>query len=169
LLQNSIEALSDALRAWGKKDGAVIVVSHDRTFCDSVGFNTVGTVKDGSLTVEERTLNDSDWKRYDMENSVTTGGAEDEPVVVELTPEQKAEEKRRRKIAFNAPKTIKKLERQIEQTEEKIAELDEKMMTVGNDVGKLTEISKQKEDLEAKVAKMMEEWEECEEVLAEFA
>ena len=74
----SIEALSDALSSWGGKDGAIIVVSHDRSFCDSVGFNTVGTVVDGQLTIEQRDLNDNDWKRYDMEAQGSGDDAVDE-------------------------------------------------------------------------------------------
>ena len=143
----------------------MIVVSHDRSFCDSVGFNTVGTVVDGSLTVEERDLSDKDWKQYDMQ----LAGTVEEKIVIELTPEEKAEEKRKRKLAFNAPKLIAKLESQIEKAEAKIAELDEEMMNVGNDVGKLTDISMKKQEEEEKVAKMMEEWEEIEKLLAEVS
>jgi hypothetical protein len=166
----SIEALSDALRSWGGKDGAIIVVSHDKSFCDSVGFNTVGTVSDGTITVEERDLNDSDWKRYAMSaQGGEVGGAKEEKEVAKpLTPEEKEALKQKRKQAFNAPKRIKKLEKMIETSEMKIAELDEQMMQVGSDVGKLTDLSNDKQKEEANVAKYMEEWEELEELLAEI-
>jgi len=170
-----IEALSDALSSWGGKDGAIIVVSHDRSFCDSVGFNTVGTVNDGSLTVQERDLNDSDWKQYDMRLSSISGGtsaagsSSTDGTRKEMSPEEKAEDKKRRRMAYNAPKTIAKLEKKIESAETRIAEIDEEMMTVGNDVGKLVDLTKEKEKEEKKVTEMMTEWEELEELLAEIS
>lgn len=36
-----IEALGDSLSSWGGTDGSVVVVSHDRAFCDQVGFTHV--------------------------------------------------------------------------------------------------------------------------------
>lgn len=32
--QECIEALGDSLSNWGGKDGSVVVVSHDRAFCE---------------------------------------------------------------------------------------------------------------------------------------
>jgi ATPase subunit of ABC transporter with duplicated ATPase domains len=163
--------LSIALSSWGKKDGAVIVVSHDKPFCDSVGFNTVGTVKDGSLVVEQRELNESDWKQYDLALSTEgdSSASVDDNKIVEKTPEQLEEEKKRRKMAHNAPKLIAKLEKKIEAAETRIAEIDEEMMTVGNDVGKLTDLSNEKISEEEKLTDMMAEWEELELLLVEIA
>ena len=165
------------MSSWGKKDGAIIVVSHDKSFCESVGFNTVGTVKDGSLTVEERDLNNNDWKQYDMQLGVSADGSttssessdSGEGGSKEMTAEEKEEDKKRRKMAYNAPKLIAKLEKKIEVCEQKIAGLDDEMMGLGNDVGKLTDIAKEKEKEEEKIAEMMAEWEELEELLAEVS
>eukprot|EP00957_Ditylum_brightwellii_P133949 10214118-Ditylum_brightwellii.AAC.1 len=55
----------------------------------------------------------------------------------ELTPEEKEEQKLRRKMKYNAPKRISKLEELIEKAELKIANYDEEMMKFGDDVGKL--------------------------------
>jgi len=171
-----IEALATALHNWGEDDGAVVVVSHDRSFCESVGFTHVGTVKDGKLTLEERDLNDSDWEQYDINGSATatvdasasdTTGT-DEPEV-QLTPEEQEELKKKRKLAFNAPKRIKKLEKEITDAEVRIAKMDDEMMEVGNDVGKLTDLSKLKEMEQAKIEKWEVEWEELETLLVELA
>ena len=35
------------LSGWGGKDGAIVVISHDREFCEKVGFTHIGTVVDG--------------------------------------------------------------------------------------------------------------------------
>lgn len=152
----SIEALSSALSSWGKKDGAVIVVSHDKAFCESVGFNTVGTVQDGSLVVEERDLNDNDWRQYELQISAGSVANESTSSDDKMTEDEKEELKKRRKLAYNAPKLIAKLEKKIETCEMRIAELDEEMMTVGNDVGKLTDISNKKIKEEEKVAEMID-------------
>lgn len=167
-----IEALSTALHNWGEKDGAVVVVSHDRSFCESVGFTHVGTVKDGKLTLEERDLNDSDWEQYEINGSasaiVDTTSTVAAPEV-QLTPEQQEELKKKRKAAFNAPKRIAKLEKEITEAEVRIAKIDDEMMEAGNDVGKLTDLSELKQKEEAKVEKWTEEWEELETLLIEMA
>lgn len=61
-----IGALATALSNWGGKDGAVVVISHDRAFCEEVGFTHVGTVMDGGLVLEQRSLRESDWVEYDI-------------------------------------------------------------------------------------------------------
>ena len=61
-----IEGLADALSGWGGKDGSIVVISHDREFCDKVGFTHVGTVMNGKLLLEQRELRDSDWDQYDI-------------------------------------------------------------------------------------------------------
>lgn len=159
-----IEALSDALNNWNIKDGAIVVVSHDQPFCESVGFNTVGTVKDGSLKVEERSLQTSDWRLFDMTLPETSESAA--VVAKELTPEEKEEQKRLRKLAFNAPKTIAKLEKMIETAESKIMDLEKEMVEVGTDVGRLVDLQKKKEKLEKDISKYEKEWEELEQILA---
>jgi ATPase subunit of ABC transporter with duplicated ATPase domains len=61
-----IDALARALSQWGGKDGAIVVISHDRSFCDEVGFTHVGTVMNGKLVLEQRPLRESDWEQYDI-------------------------------------------------------------------------------------------------------
>lgn len=61
-----ISGLAKALSGWGGKDGAIVVISHDREFCEKVGFTHVGTVMDGKLVMEQRALRDSDWEQYDI-------------------------------------------------------------------------------------------------------
>lgn len=61
-----IDALATALSGWGGKDGAIVVISHDRAFCEEVGFTHVGTVMNGSLVLEQRPLEEKDWEQYDI-------------------------------------------------------------------------------------------------------
>jgi len=146
------------------------VISHDKSFCEQVGFTHVLTITDeGGLHLEQRDANDGDW-----DSSVATfqksgdDNSNDEessssPVVVDKEAEAK-----RRKMAFNAPKRIAKIESLVEQKEERIAVLDEDMMANGSDVGKLVDLSKEKEGLEEEVMELMEEWEELETLMAEM-
>ena len=161
-----IEALADSLSNWGGKDGSIVVISHDKEFCDKVGFTHVGTVKDGKLTIEERGLDDRDWEVYDLSSA---DGSVSEEHIIELTPEEKAEQDRKRKLAFNAPKRIQKIEALIEKSEVKIVDYDDKMMTVGNDVEKLMELTEKKTKEEESIVALMEEWEELEELIAEMS
>jgi len=64
-----IQGLANALGSWGGKDGAVVVISHDREFCEKVGFTHVGTVQKGGLVLEQRPLQDGDWEQYEIGGS----------------------------------------------------------------------------------------------------
>ena len=161
-----VEALSESLSDWGEETGAIVVISHDKSFCDKVGFTHVATVKeDGTLSVEQRGTRPSDW-----DSSTTTfqrSSSEEE----ETTNEQQSQsqdpemDKKLRKQAYNAPKRISKIETLVEQKEAKIASLEEEMMANGSDVGKLVDLTKEKETLEEQVMELMEEWEDLEALL----
>eukprot|EP00536_Pseudo-nitzschia_multiseries_P013219 jgi/Psemu1/261223/estExt_Genewise1Plus.C_5480026 len=163
-----VEALSEVLSDWGDGKGSIVVISHDKAFCEQVGFTHVLTITDeGTLKLEQRDANDGDW-----DASVATfqksGDASDsndgEPVAVV----DKELDAKRRKMAFNAPKRIAKIESLVEQKEEKIAALDEEMMANGSDVGKLVDLTKERDVLEEQVLELMEEWEELETLMAEM-
>lgn len=160
-----VEALSDSLSTWGEDEGAVVVISHDKHFCDQVGFSHIATVKDGALVLEQRSPTAADW-----DSSVATfqrssdgeGGSDEATPAKEIDPKL-------RKQAYNAPKRIKKIEALVEQKEEKIATLEAEMMEIGNDVGRLTDVSNEKQKLEGQVGVLMEEWEKLEELLLQIA
>mmetsp|Transcript_23652 Transcript_23652/g.49770 ORF Transcript_23652/g.49770 Transcript_23652/m.49770 type:complete len:802 (+) Transcript_23652:273-2678(+) len=165
-----VEALSEVLSDWGGGKGAIVVISHDKAFCEQVGFTHVLTITDkGTLKLEQRDASESDWDSsvatFQKSNGDTDDGTTDtgESVVVDKELDAK-----RRKMAFNAPKRIVKIESLVEQKEEKMAVLDEEMMANGSDVGKLVDLSKAKDILEEEVMELMEEWEELETVMAEM-
>lgn len=139
-----------------------MVVSHDREFCDKIEFTHVATVSGGKFVMEERGANDGDWAISDMEAAATSRESSDETKKAELDPAL-------RKQAFNAPKRIAKLEKMIEETEAKIAALEEDMLGNGNDASKLMELSKKKENFEASIEKYTKEWEQLEELLLQIA
>ena len=55
---DTIDALTGALNAY---DGALVVVSHDRAFCESLAPTHVASVRGGRVTLEARALEESDW------------------------------------------------------------------------------------------------------------
>ena len=163
--QFSIEALGESLNNWGGKDGSIVIVSHDRAFCESIGFTHVGTVMNGSLVLEERLLDERDWAQYDI--APIGESQEIEETGVKLSTAEKEELDRKRKLAFNAPKRIQKIEKMIEDAEQKIAEFDDEMMKCGTNIDTLLELTDKKAKEEDTVANLMEEWEELEDIVAE--
>ena len=167
LFSFSVEALSEALRDWGDKTGALVVVSHDRSFCERITFTHVATVHDEQLVIEQRDARQGDWIIGDLSEQPTTETASSSENNGKSS--SKEVDPKLRKQAYNAPKRITKLESLIEKAEEKIAALDEEMLSHGSDVGKLVDLTKEKEALEAQVVEYMEEWEELEELLSQVA
>jgi len=165
-LKFSVEALSESLSEWGDEIGAMVVVSHDRAFCEQIGFTHVATVKDGTYRLEERSARASDWVIDGLSSAASADAA---TINGARTTTAKDIDPKLRKQAFNAPKRIVKLEKLIEEAEEKIAILDEKMLANGSDVGKLVDWTKEKEALESKMDRHMQEWGELEEILAQVA
>jgi len=128
---NSIEALSDALRNWGDKDGAVIIVSHDKAFCDTIDFTHVGTVMEGRLTVEERGLTTQDWDIYNLEADVGAASASDDisnagNVVNGKDFGTQNDFKNDKKMRTDQKNLMKKLEREIEKIDLEIQKLKSK-------------------------------------------
>jgi ATPase subunit of ABC transporter with duplicated ATPase domains len=157
-----VEALSESLSEWGEEEGAIVVISHDKNFCDKVGFTHVATVKDGSLVVEQRNPTDADW---DSSDRTLQRSSEEVLLSQETTDESTEIDIKLRKQAYNAPKRISKIEALVDQKEQTIATLEAEMFANGHDVGKLVDLTKEKEKLEQQIMELMEEWEELENVL----
>ena len=173
----TVASLTEALKEF---KGAVVVVSHDRAFCESLGVTHVITVDDGKCTMQERALKDSDWAIDEMsaqaqEAQAEEGGAAAEgaappgavrpafPGAVRPTPPAApAETNEERKARMAAERKLNKLEKKFEQLEGKIEQLQEEMALPENasDVGKLVEMQKDLDKLTAQSDAMMEEMEE---------
>ena len=57
--------LTPASQALDSYEGAVVVISHDRAFCEAIEATHVGYVANGQIDVEERTLRESDFSEAD--------------------------------------------------------------------------------------------------------
>ena len=56
-----VEAIGSLLDALARYEGAVVVVSHDRPFCEAIEATHVAYVANGVIDLEERGLRESDW------------------------------------------------------------------------------------------------------------
>lgn len=156
----SVESLSEALRDWGGDLGSVVVISHDRNFCDKVGFTHVVTVDNGELVMEQRGAKASDWEESKMTLQRMALDDASPGDISELEMDEAT-----RKKAYNAPKRIHKIEELIDENEAQIAALDEEMLSNGSDVGKLVDLTQARNQLNEQVVELMEEWEELEALL----
>ena len=170
-----VEALSDAISGWsGDKVGALVVVSHDRNFCEKINFTHVATVRDGKFTIEERPARDSDWIIQSLSEATIATSNDDSgatgngSTTAAVTKKKEITDPKIRKQLFNAPKRIEKIEKQIEDLGQQIAKLDTEMLSNGNDVGKLVDLNKNKEKLQSKIDALEAEWVGLEELIAEY-
>jgi ATP-binding cassette subfamily F protein uup len=124
----------------------------------------VATVDDGTFVVEQRGARSSDWVIEGLSASASTREVETEDVMASKNEECSP---LLRKQAYNAPKRIANLEILIEDADGKIALLDEEMLANGSDLGKLVDLTKEKEALEIKVMEYMEGWEQLEVLFAQ--
>jgi ABC-type multidrug transport system ATPase subunit len=117
VLAHQISALLDALDAY---EGAVVVISHDRPFCEAVRCTHVAYVSSGRITLDERSLRDSDFTVADRGVANVAPGtvvaveerqaaAEDKAQAKEVTKLDRNQQKAR----GNAPKKIKTIEKKV--------------------------------------------------------
>eukprot|EP00966_Prymnesium_polylepis_P008078 186109-Prymnesium_polylepis.1 len=87
-----VDAIAALLEAIGKYEGAVVVVSHDRGFCEAIDATHVGYVADGQIRVEERSLREADFSEEDrgVVNVVTAAEGGSSAGVSETPPEASA-------------------------------------------------------------------------------
>lgn len=162
------EALSEALGGWGDDRGALVVVSHDQRFCERIPFTHVATVQDGKMVLQERGLRDRDWSSTSLSIQLSDKAESDaNQSATDSSSHGQDMDPAIRKKLYNAPKRIEKLESLIADAEAKIAMIDEEMMVVGSDVGKLVDLNSEKEKLATTVEAYMNEWEELEELVAQ--
>jgi len=115
------QALLDGLETY---EGAVVVISHDRPFCEALRATHVGYVCDGACVVEERALRDADFSEQDrgVKNRFVAPPPPPPPTPEEVRAQREAEERARRAAA--PPKELS-LEERIAQAEATLAALED--------------------------------------------
>ena len=145
----AIDALTDALRGW---DGAVVAVTHNKTFADALEPTSVARVENGALKTR-MVVGGALSKKDFSPDAVATGGvagatvakeargarrgrgaATDPEEAAAAAAEAKAAKAARDKLlkeARNAPGVIDKIERALAVIDEDLEEIDARMMACG--------------------------------------
>ena len=153
----AIQALLDALDTY---EGAIVVISHDRPFCEAVRATHVGYVCSGRCVVEERELRDADFSETDRgvrnnfvgdASAVVVAAPAPPPMSAEEAKRLREEQRNAQKVQNGAPKKLARLEEQIGEAETAIAALDAEMMKAGSDVGRVRDLDAQRGALQAKL------------------
>lgn len=164
----SKEILEDALNHY---TGTILYVSHDRYFINKTATRIMELTEQKLLSYAG---NYSYYleKKETVENLYLNQTQDSTPVAKNDSEakldwkEQKEREAKRRKIENN----YKNTEQKIQTLEEQISNIDDEIARpeFASDVGKLTELTREKESLEAELELAMEQWEIYAEELENF-
>ena len=163
--QVTLESLTGALKEF---EGSCLVISHDRAFLQAYEPTHVMTVRGGKVTLEERSLIDSDWNdelnsRENSQKFVTAATTATTKVTATATSsttkvETKEEDKKQSNNSKNN-RRISKIETSIEKYEKQIADFDKEMLDNGRDRQKLYDLQSKKDDIQKKVDELYKELE----------
>lgn len=153
---STLQILEDYLDSF---PGIIIAVSHDRYFLDRVVRRMFTFEPDGKIELFNGSyseyFNEKIWEENGNSNEKNEDGAR-------AYKEQKEQNKQNRKLKFSykEAREYETIEAEIEEIEEKISELEGEISNPKNatDFVKLTELSKEKEEYEAKLEEKMERY-----------
>eukprot|EP00808_Paulinella_micropora_P022224 g3584.t1 len=148
------QAIQGLLLALMDYKGAIVIVSHDRSFCEAVGATHVATVKDGKVRVEARGLRDSDWQVDSMEEEAGT------PTAAPSNGHAKDAHHKATPAPKKDPKRAKKIEKEIAKLEAEVLKIDTEMSSRPDDATRLMELTALRDPLTEKIAACYREWEE---------
>lgn len=151
----SKEILENALKNY---TGTILYVSHDRYFINQTATRILDLAPTGITSY----IGNYDY--YVEQQLVSTAKQEEKQAVIKNETEAKKDWKQAKEEQAKERKKqndLKKCEARIEELEQLIASLDEKMSKpeIATDVGKLTEISKQQESANQELEGLYEQWE----------
>ena len=160
-------------------DGIVITVSHDRYFLDRIVQRIFAFEGNGKLRQYEGgyTAYINRRKEEGVLAAVGYVGNGDNEKIMDTS--KSMTEKKDSQATWKGPKKLKftykeereyeTIESDIANLEEKIEELDTKMLTVASDFGKLNALTNEKEALEQQLEEKIERWEYLEELAQKIA
>ena len=146
-------------------DGIVITVSHDRYFLDRIVRRIFAFEENGHIQQYEGGYSDyliayelRHGQEAGSETNITASGKAESPSVKER---KNAGRKQQTKLKFSykEQREFETIESDIEELENRIAELEAEMMANASSYGKLSELTKEKEEKEALLEQKMERWE----------
>ncbi len=153
----TLTILEDYLQSFA---GIVIAVSHDRYFLDNV-VDRIFAFEDGELTPYEGGYTDYQEKLSAIqlqENSSQKAWAGEGSVSRTSSKNWKTEQKKKLKFTYMEQREFETIDEEIANLEEKIASLDQDMMIFATNSLRLQEIVKEKEELEGRLEEKMDRW-----------
>ena len=151
----TLNILEEYLKEFG---GSLIIVSHDRYFLDRLAVRTFAFEEDGYIG--HYIGGYTDWYEQHREKE-----KQKEAAVKKETAERRPKQKKL-KFSYKEAKEYETIEETIAGLEEKLAALEEEMNSCGADFGRLSELSKEKEQLDEQLLEKMDRWEYLEELAA---
>ena len=158
ILDEPTNHLDIASREWVEAaieefEGVLLFVSHDRYFIEKFA-ERIWLLEDGKIR---------DFKcGYTKYRSIIEHETMNKPAVV---AEPKVKKEKPKGGTKETEKLVRRLEREIEKVETRIAELETAMECAGSDYEELTRILGEKENAETQLMDLMEKWEEAQECL----
>lgn len=159
---DSKEVLESALANF---EGTIIFVSHDRYFIDKIASKVL------EIEVDKVLMVDGDYSYFThkkKELEFTNQGVVDSPKA-DTGVDYQAQKQRRNDLKKIKRKS-QELEKEIQELESELAAIEDKLVApeVFNDYEKAQELNERLLEINARIEKSMEEWEEAEEKLAEL-
>ncbi|WP_405726726.1 ABC-F family ATP-binding cassette domain-containing protein [Anaerotignum sp.] len=159
----SKEVLESAINRY---EGTCIYISHDRYFINKTAEKILELTPDGVILYNgnydyylekkaERARNEAEKALQNPQSGTTAASTQPISETKNDWLKQKEQQAAERKLANK----IKKIEAEIEETENAIAKADEDMAACGTDFSKANEIFAEKTKLEEKLETLFEEWE----------
>ena len=146
-------------------DGIVITVSHDRYFLDRIVRRIFAFEANGHIQQYEGGYSDyliAYELRYGQEpgsETNTTASCKTESPSVKEQKNAGRKQQTKLKFSYKEQREFETIESDIEELENKIADLEAEMMANASSYGKLSELTKEKEEKEALLEQKMERWE----------
>lgn len=132
--------------------GVVLTVSHDRYFLDRVVDHLIAFEKDGQISRFQ-----GSYSEYMEEKKLSETMKEKENHSSEKVVYKKDKKKR---LSYKEQQEWEQIEDKIADLEERKLQLEQEIAAAGSDLGKVTELYKEQEQVEAKLEETMERWEE---------
>ena len=153
-------------------EGIVITVSHDRYFLDRIARRIFAFEGNGRIVQYEGGYSDYMAKRPQPVKMGMSGGINEKNDIDESNGAEKEsasskqtwKHEKKVKFSYNEKREYETIEADIEKLENKIADLDEKILKNASDFGKLNALTKEKEEVEAELLEKMDRWEYLEEI-----
>ena len=147
--------------------GIVIVVSHDRYFLDRIVGRIFAFSSDGTLKGYEGGYTDYARKAQQEGLSVSgdlTGGFSGKGSSSPKDSKETWTHQKKLKFTYQEQKDYEVIEQEIAALEEKLEELEQKMVEKASDYGALASLQKEKEEAEEQLEGKMERWEYLEDL-----